>query len=445
MTDSGLQDYIDDQQGAGQSYIDQLNSRQSWAIERYNGLMDLVEHSNDVFTYSDYMVNGYKLRIFTYMMASYSDWLHPFAPVSRGTAFMLYPNDEMMYQASHTMPKFFNIYENPFTEYSPDTTVSAIDEIMDKEDGSLISTFTDVQGDLRVKSHGSTESPHAKVSHRLIIGDAEFQQALMQMEEAGYTVNMEFVSNYTDFRIVLEYTETKLIVLNIINRETGEYLPREQYPEVLRRRAVKSYSVEEYLAQYTTHAYNPDMLLSEFVDIIRELSNMEGVVMKMKPVGDLPAQYVKCKTEWYCNLHACCTGFLYEKPLCMAILNGNLDDILPYLQSDNVREHALNRQREVYDFINKLVHDTAELCDPILHLEPKEFGFAVKQSGYDRIVKSQAFGYRMGGKEYTRDALVTWFKKRSGWKYLKDALHLNIEDAIDITYREQVATQEYGV
>lgn len=445
MSDIGLQDYIDDQQGEGQSYVDQLNSRPAVVVERYNGLLDLVEHGNDVFTYSDYKVDGHTLRIFTYMLASYSDWLHPFAKNSRGTAFMLYPNGEMMYQASHTMPKFYNIYENPFTEYPADATVSAIEEIMDKEDGSLISTFTTVGGDLRVKSHGSTESAHAKVSHRLIIGDAEFQQALMQMEDAGYTVNMEFVSNYSDFRIVLEYAETKLIVLNIINRVTGEYLPRDQYPQVLLERAVKSYTVEEYLAKYTTHEYNPDMLISEFVDIIRKLTGIEGVVMKMKPVGELPSQYVKCKTEWYCNLHACCTGFLYERPLCMTILNGHLDDVLPSLQSDNVREHALSRQRDVFGLINKIVHDVAELCDPIMHLDAKEFAIAVKKSNYERVVKSQAFGYRNDGKEHVRDALVFWFTQRSGWKYLKTALKLNIDDAIDLIYRDQVAKQEFEV
>lgn len=422
-----------------------MNNSVEKYTDLYNGLLDLCENSNNVFSYSDYMVEGYKLRIFTYAMASYTDWLHPFAKHARGTAFMLDSDDRIMYLASRTMQKFYNIYENPFTTYPANTTVSAIDEIMDKEDGSLISTFTNVQGELRVKSHGSTESPHAKIAHRLVICDAEFQNALMMMEKDGYTVNMEFVSQYPDFRIVLEYDDSKLIVLNIINRETGEYLPRCKYPKVLLERAVKSYSVEEYLTKYTNVAYNPDMLLSEFIDIIYGLEGIEGVVMKMKSTDKYPEQYVKCKTIWYCNLHACCTGYLYERPLCMAILHGHLDDMLPNLQSDIVREHALKRQQEVHELINSIVHDVAELCEPYLHLDAKEYAVAVNSHGYPKHITSQAFGYRMGGRDYVRDSVVTWLAKRQGWKFLKNTLKLNIEDAIDLIYQEKVASQEFDV
>lgn len=417
-------------------------------IELYNGLMHLCQHGgvngeeSEVFSYVDYKIeSGHTVRIFTYMLTAYSDWLLPYAKSSRGTAFMLDHDGNMLYLCSRTMDKFYNIYENPFTEYDIDTTIDIIDVVMDKEDGSLISTYITPFGDLRVKSHGSTESPHAKMSHRIIIGDRELQTALYEMASNGYTVNMEFVSPYPDFRIVLEYKNTDLIVLNIINNFTGEYLPVDQYPEVLRKRKVKSYTVEEYINTYSNQPYKPGMLMSEFVDIIRDLQNVEGVVMHVKQHGNHPSQFVKCKCQWYCDLHGCCTGYLYERPLCNAILGGYLDDLLPNIKSEHVRNHAIERQRQIFDYINGIIHDIAKLCDEHKDATDREIGILTRKHP-NRLVRGQVFTYRRFGKEAVRDNLVEWFRVRSGWRHLRNVLKLDIENAIDLIYQKQIADQD---
>lgn len=247
----------------------------------FNQLMKLCEDPNGKakFFYKD-DVTGMQtpVRIFSYHIANYSDWILPGALECRGIMFEMNA-DKPVRIMSRPMEKFFNVDENPLS-----MNVKFEDAMfyMTKEDGSLISTFYD-KGVLGLKSKTSIHSDQVNLAAQWLNGQPDLKEHLKELSSRGFTVNMEYVGPKN--RIVLGYEEAALRILNARDNETGEYVDMyEIYDDAV-------------LRPYIANIFDASVCSYDWVDEVRKMEGIEGYIIV------LPNQMVKLKTDWYVALH----------------------------------------------------------------------------------------------------------------------------------------------
>ena len=128
-----------------------MSKRQKKKITKiiFNDLMKLTSDT-EVFYFQDTQINSeYKYRIFDYRISVYSNFLLKRAKEARGIMFLM-KGDSVLDIVSRPMQKFFNYKENPETNFN--CSVKNIKSIVSKEDGSLISTYLDLDKSVKLKS-----------------------------------------------------------------------------------------------------------------------------------------------------------------------------------------------------------------------------------------------------------------------------------------------------
>src|SRR6185437_6317075 len=106
--------------------------------ELYTTIDKLVADESNPFVAATQEKDGKFYRIFVYQMANYNDFLAPYSRECRGITFEVDKDNHPIRLASLTPHKFFNDSENDFTK---DLDYSQIELIMDKLDGSIMSTY----------------------------------------------------------------------------------------------------------------------------------------------------------------------------------------------------------------------------------------------------------------------------------------------------------------
>lgn len=272
--------------------------------ELFNNLMELCKDSQRKFFYSDDVsASGRTYRIFSYNYASYSDWLLPDALECRGIMFEM-DGEKPVRIASRPMEKFFNLNENPFTM---NIDLNDVDYILTKEDGSLVSTYLD--GDeILFKSKGSIKSEQALMANGILmnINHHQLRDRLKKLAEDGFTANFEFVSPTN--RIVLAYQEMKIVLLNIRENETGEYI---SYDDIYKDAVLRPYLVERY-----------EIDSPKWVEEAKNAENIEGYVAVMKD-----GSHFKIKSDWYVSLHSTKSSLDNPEKLFKTIIDGASDDL----------------------------------------------------------------------------------------------------------------------
>ncbi len=374
----------------------------------FDDLMNLTS-KNDAFMWKDFTsVGGGLFRIFSYRLASYSDFLEPSALECRGSMFKVSTEGEYIGMASRTPMKFFNAYENPFTMYDKDTPSSEIAVVMDKLDGSIISTFVDADYQVRTKSHASLNSDHAINSTAILHADKEFYNEVHYAESMGYTVNMEYTS--PEYRIVLPYQEDNLTVLNLRHRETGELLIGErlkEFSKVLYDRSVfaKHGEIDATFPMKET--------LKESIDAVRAMADIEGYVLILKD-----GRMCKIKTDWYCALHFTKDSINVDSRLYEAIITGASDDLKQMFSTDLYAIKKIEKMEQlIFSCYNKLVHDVETFYNENKHLERKDYALKVQSVLPNELgMPGLAFGlyaskpvdYKAQMLKYMKDVLVNF-------------------------------------
>ena len=108
----------------------------------FEKLVQLKQNHHPVFDYKDYEFKGKTYRIFNYNLANYPSFKLDAALECRGVTFEIDSEGQFVELVSLPMQKFFNYQENPFTEGLEDEKILVA---MDKQDGSLISTFLPIK------------------------------------------------------------------------------------------------------------------------------------------------------------------------------------------------------------------------------------------------------------------------------------------------------------
>lgn len=385
------------------------NTHTTYCIETptnqlFNELNDLC-NKVDAFSFKDYIsIGGGFYRIFSYRLASYSDFLHPSALECRGTMFEIDADCNFIRIASRTPQKFFNAYENPMTMFDKTVLTSEIDIAMDKLDGSIISTFIDNDNIIRTKSHGSLHSEHAYNSNALLSADSDLESACYNAEQHNFTVNLEYTS--PEYRIVLPYQEEKLTVLNIRHRETGEIIVGDKlktlFPELYKKSVFvnqgninKNYPIQE-------------KFLKDSIDKVKEMKDIEGFVVKLK-TGEM----FKVKTNWYSSLHFTRDSIMVDSRLYEVVLTGGSDDLKQIFSTDKFSLEKIEKmERLVFMCYNKLQKDVETFVENHRQLQRKEFAAAVlKNLSTDMGQQGIAFNLYAGKEVNYKEIMMKYMRE----------------------------------
>lgn len=303
-------------------------------------LMNLCSDDSNTFFFVDTTSSMQsKFRIFSYYIASYSEWLKPDALECRGIMFELDDNNNPIRIAARPPKKFFNLFENPFTEDIKDDQVGLA---FKKEDGSLISSFID-KGELFLKSKGSLFSQQVLDSQKWLYDERRkpLLECLKWYAENDITINMEWVS--PDNRVVLTYEEPRLIILNARHNITGEYIDLEDL--------VKDQTINQYIVDN-----HPFETINELIKEVQELKDQEGYVV-YNSKGAEPVFKIKC--PWYVHLHSVKSSVSSDKNLWEAVAEGVSDDIKALFETDKASLDRIAKFESIYKKQFSFVYKTA--------------------------------------------------------------------------------------
>lgn len=298
----------------------------------FSDLMQLVSDSDGLFFFADQITNaGMNVRIFDYHLASYTDWLKPSAQECRGIMFEMNEGSPVRI-ISRPMAKFYNLAEvlgwrnmdvvgNMFI---PDNV--SVHSVMDKRDGSLISTYIDNDGRLGLKSKGSLHSDQARESTAWIYKDENevLREFCRQMSVAGYTVNMEWTA--PNNQIVLIYNKPELRILNVRNNTTGEYvLPDQFHPKIL-----DTFFADFFPVKITN--------IEDWAKTVYAETGKEGYVVIFSD-----GRMFKVKTDWYVALHHTKDSIKNDKQLVVCIAENAADDLRQMFNEDPGAIERINK------------------------------------------------------------------------------------------------------
>lgn len=311
----------------------------------YENLMSLVVNAetktrqkNKVFYYKNFSYNHAKYRIFSYRLANYSQFCRPSGTECRGHMFQIDKHNQPIRLVSLPLEKFFNINENPSTQNLDFTNPM---QIMRKEDGSLISTFTDINGKLKIKSKASILADNGDgwdglhAVYKFLHENEKLIEELTALDLAGYTINLEYTAPTN--QIVLTYRETSLHVLAVRSRSDGSYLSD-----------LSSYPLLESLR--VTQVEVPDM--EKFLSDYKKEQNIEGYVVQLST-----GKFVKLKTEWYFELHHARGSALNStEQLFKCVINESTDDLKAIITDPN----TLGKIQAYEDLASEMLGDMVE-------------------------------------------------------------------------------------
>ena len=268
---------------------------------------------------------GMDVRVFSYHIASHSDWIQPGALECRGITFVMFEGSPISILV-RTMDKFFNLAE--VEGWATDANLAGtrgnmlakisdgVSYMMDKRDGSLVSSYIDADGILKVKSKGSFHSDQALAASTLIRQPEN--EALYEMvkwwTKNGFTVNMEYTA--PNNQIVLMYDKPQLKILNIRDKATGDYISPDTLPK-------------EFIEGYWADIYRAPEDIDAWVDKSYKETGKEGYVIYCKD-----GTQVKLKNHWYVALHHAKDSINSDKDLVICVVEGATDDLRQLFKED---------------------------------------------------------------------------------------------------------------
>ncbi len=342
----------------------------------YNNLKALTLDEATPF-YSSIQVasNTEVYEIFSYHFTDRDSWGKPDALEARGIMFEVdHKTMEPIRLAARPMPKFFN-EEETVVEYSDPVYA------MNKADGSLISSYADQRGDIKLKSKTSIASDYALLAMELLDADAELKDWVTACDRVGYTVNMELVSPDPKFRIVLHYAETKLIVLNVRHRETGKYM----FDNIPKKYFAGTVSLEK-------------------LKNLENETNIEGYV-----VIDINDNWYKKKCGWYLTRHRAKDFVNRPDAFIELVLKDEADDVFSLLAD----------QPEILKEMEELQHAVVEKSNRIINTVSEYWIYNYKLDRKEYAIKGKAdlspLEFPLAMKYYTTGTEPDWNKFLLGW------------------------------
>jgi len=307
-------------------------------LELYNNLISISGESrkDNPFYYVDQPAeNGFSYRIFGYMiLSSYSDWLvNQDTLWARGTTFLIDENKNPIWLAALPMKKFFNLDENPLANLGHRILEENV-LVTDKLDGSLMSTYIDQNGELKLKSKMSTKSEHCQKAMELLNSE-EYSDLKSIIDyytvEQNCTIDLEWTA--PENRIVLGYDKSSLTILSVQSRSS-----------------IKTIDIPSDLKEYAVKTYDKSIL-----ETVKETKNIEGYIVEFSDKTRL-----KIKSDWYCMLHKTKELISTPKNLYESCLNEQVDDLKALFVGD---EFTIKQIDEMNQRASKEFYGVKSICE----------------------------------------------------------------------------------
>lgn len=226
-----------------------------------------------------------------------------------------------------SMEKFFNVNETQYT-MQDEIDWSRKHLVMDKLDGSMVSPLYLDKGFRLGTRAGITGHSIWAESYMVSRRDIQYREFMDYYESLNLTPCFEFFSN--DNMIVLDYGDPFMDLLCARDKNTGVYVPYEKLVE-----DAAKYNVP-VVKQVEVDLTNPN----SFLEMAKAEKEAEGYVIRFEG-----QESVKVKGDWYVTLHHLVSGLNQERNIVRALIDNNLDDILPML--------PVKRQKSIGEFAKK--------------------------------------------------------------------------------------------
>lgn len=307
------------------------------------------------------------VRIFSY--SSTPTFCSESALECRGIMFEIDGNKQPVRIMTRPMEKIFNYKEKPITT---NLDLSEIEYVTIKADGSLISTYID-KGEVFLKSKSSLKSDQA-VNAMAFLNKEDNVKLLKRVRDIakdGFTLNFEYVS--LENRIVLAYKQTSLILLNIRNNETGDYL---KYDDISCDKILRPYLVEHITVRNYDNAW---------IDSVRSEREIEGYVVQMKNNFKF-----KLKTEWYLGLHHGKNSVRQSEHLFKSIISDKSDDLKSFFEVDTYDYNRILKHELIHkEYLENGLQILKLIYEEYQNETRKEF--AIKTKNYLKTIKKEYF------------------------------------------------------
>lgn len=265
--------------------------------------------------------------------------------------------------------KFFNVNQTEETQVHNlrELMTSGIRYLM-KEDGSMVSPFV-INGKVFWGTRrGLTDQIGTLTSE---IDVSVYANRIRYFDTLGYTLIFEYVS--PNNRNILKYDTPKVILTGVRDRLDGRYVDFHGDP---------AFSDFEQVERFR----NVGMDIDAIVERIRTSTGIEGVI------GCLPSGHrFKLKGEEYVFLHKSKERASSEREVWNIILNGEMDDMIPFLDETDVVT-VKKIEVELWQLINKYVthiEDLVKMVGVKYDSDPKRV--ALEWEGANAIDKGLVF------------------------------------------------------
>lgn len=295
--------------------------------------------------------------------------------------------------------KFFNVGEKEETQ--PDVIRAVLDDTtsLEKLDGSMIAPFM-IDGELRWGTKmGVTDV--AKLAQRYLDRlPREDRQSVIAFARtwmmSGFTPIFEFCSRSQ--RIVIDYPEDRLVLTAMRNMTSGVYLSYNALKD-----AGNNYGIE----------------------VVGELSfdymskEVEGVVLRT-----FHGHMLKMKCESYVRIHKAKDKISVEKNAVAAILNNEIDDILPELAPED-QERIETLSADLHQFLINRAEALGAVADNNIayYGDKKTFALECTLPAWEKAAifkvwdTQDAYGYIKTKLENSLSRIVTYNDFKSTWGF----------------------------
>lgn len=179
---------------------------------------EIVKNS-ETFYCTETEVQGFKVEMYDYRLASFTDFEDNNAYELRGLTFIYNP-ETSTWERNILMNKFFNINQTVNWMYD-DVKDKQIVRVQDKLDGSIISFVKFPNGKVLAKSKMSFTSEQAKMAQEVYDNSEKLREFIHKCVNLNKTPIFEMIGFSN--QIVLEYDKDELILLQIRCNVTGKY------------------------------------------------------------------------------------------------------------------------------------------------------------------------------------------------------------------------------
>ena len=245
---------------------------------------------------------------------------------------------------SRPFHKFFNVGEHEETEEEKLSNREFV--AREKLDGTMLHPVL-INGEVKLLTQKAFKNPQTEKGEELLKKDEKLYRAVKELLQKGYTPILELIS--PQFQLVIPYDREELILTELRQNRTGEYLLEERENE-LKEMGFKT----------------PPKLTGKLHELKRKIENaemIEGYVLKDLTVKEPFPLFAKLKSPWYHSHHYAFT-YLHNIPdhkLFNLFLQGKADDIFTAVLNRELRQKKQKRLEKMVSLYRTLVEAAEKL------------------------------------------------------------------------------------